>query len=260
MKDAPLIAVDIGNTSLKCGRMAPAIGPGIAGLPRVEKLLQVSTSAGDLEVLRAWLPESPVRWCIASVQRQGDRRLTKWISDRRPQDQLRLLRPTDIPLRIDVDYPERVGVDRLAAAYTADRLRAKGRPAIVVDAGTAVTVDVVSADSAFLGGAILPGMWMSARSLSLDTDLLPMVAVDAGELPPPIGRNTEAAIRSGVYYGLAGAVKELVAQMQAKLGGAAEVFVGGGGADILLPPVLNDSQHVPQLVLAGVALVAERLG
>ena len=62
--------------------------------------------------------------------------------------------------------------------------------------------------------------------------VLPMVAVDGGELPPPIGRNTEAAIRSGVYYGLAGAVKELVSQMQAKLGGVAEVFVGGGGADL----------------------------
>ncbi len=80
--------------------------------------------------------------------------------------------------------------------------------------GTAITVDLVSADGAFLGGAILPGIAMSARALHEFTDLLPLV--DLAELaapPPALGTETEAALRAGLFWGAVGGVRELMGQL-----------------------------------------------
>ena len=94
------------------------------------------------------------------------------------------------------------GIDRLVDAVAANRLRKSHRPAAIVDVGTAITVDLVAADGAFLGGSILPGIALSARALHEFTDLLPLV--DVGELvepPPALGTDTEAAMRSGLFWG-----------------------------------------------------------
>ena len=87
-----------------------------------------------------------------------------------------------------------------------------GRPAIIVDSGTATTVDAVDADGVFLGGAILPGFGLLARSLQRYTALLPLITLEElGTGPPPaVGRDTTAAIKSGLFFGQLGAVRELV--------------------------------------------------
>src|SRR5262249_59123408 len=101
-------------------------------------------------------------------------------------------------------------------------------PVIVVDLGTATTVDVVGADGAFLGGAILPGIELGARALASGTAQLP--AIDVAGLPLAIGRDTPSAIASGLVFGHLGAVRELVARMRADTLGNAHVVITGGGA------------------------------
>jgi type III pantothenate kinase len=144
-------------------------------------------------------------------------------------------------------------MDRLVAAVAANRIRDPQRAAIVVDAGTAVTVDAIMADGSFQGGVILPGMRLVCRALAAGTDLLPLVEVSFSESPPePIGRSTETAIRSGAFWGTVGAIRLLVSQFRQQLGDSAQVFVTGGDASALASLIDREAQFVPQLVLAGI--------
>ena len=118
-----------------------------------------------------------------------------------------------IPMPVRVAQPARVGSDRLLGAWggCVDH----GAPLIVVDLGTATTVDAVDASGAFVGGAILPGLELGLASLARATALLPEVT-----LSPPtsaIGGDTPAAIRSGVVLGHLGAIRELIARISGEL-------------------------------------------
>ncbi|RMF89255.1 MAG: type III pantothenate kinase, partial [Planctomycetota bacterium] len=153
------------------------------GVPSVDRLapdrvfyLRHEDSA---DVLGEWLAEldSAVSWYIGSVNRPATTRLLEWQRTHRPQDRVVLLTYEDVPLDVRVPDPDMVGIDRLLDAAAADRLRREGSPAVVVDLGTAITVDLVSADGGFLGGAILPGLAMAARALHDYTDLLPLIDV-----------------------------------------------------------------------------------
>jgi len=158
-----------------------------------------------------------------------------------------------IPVRADVEEPGRVGTDRLLAALVAHR-RAGGA-CIVVDAGTAVTVDAVDETGTFLGGAIFPGPGLMARSLADGTAQLPHVEIASGAADgPAIGRSTEAAIRSGVTRALAGAVERLVRDMAEALGSDVPVYATGGYAPPREDRGGSGWQVVPDLVLEGLVL------
>lgn len=122
---------------------------------------------------------------------------------------------SEIPVVAVVDFPEKVGLDRLLNAVAVNVLRPFDRAAIVVDSGTATTVDYVSADGEFCGGAILPGMELSAKALHLYTALLPLLTVQelGGAIPEAPGRNTRDAIRNGLFWGQVGAIRELIRQL-----------------------------------------------
>ena len=194
-----LIAVGIGNTRIQFGiPVAETAGE----LPQWEKVASGHTASFKLDDLSSWLPPAPHAWHVASVHRPGERRLCEWVAQSRPQDEYRSLTFRDLPLTVDVERPDRVGMDRLVAAVAANRLRDRERAAVVIDAGTATTVDAVSADGVFRGGVILPGFRMIARALAADTDLLPLVETSfLGAPPPAIGKSTEGAIRSGLFWG-----------------------------------------------------------
>jgi type III pantothenate kinase len=250
---APLLAVDIGNHQIKLG-LFPADNRD--DLPQPAQIWKVPTDQVSLDPLADLLPREPLAWLAASVHRPAERHVAAWVRQRRPHDRYRLLQSEDLPLAIHVEQPERVGTDRLLAAMAVNRLRTPNRPAIVVDAGTAITVDVVSAAGAFEGGVILPGFRLTAKALAEGTDLLPQVDYDPAADPPPVvGKSTVAAIRSGLFWGQVGAVRELVRRMSEELGAVPQVFVAGGDAE-RLAAFLPQAQVVPELVLAGIVLGA----
>jgi type III pantothenate kinase len=249
-----LIAVVVGNTSIGLGVFSPGeSGP----VPAPRRTLSVASHQSDFRVLAPLLPESPAAWHIASVYRAAADRLRAWVSLHRRRDSVRLLRNEDFPIRVDVDVPERVGADRLAGAVAAQALRARDHSAIVVDAGTAITVNAISTDGRFLGGAILPGRQMTATALCASTDLLPMVELgDAEPTAPPIGRSTPEAIRSGLYWGTLGALGRLIDEMRKPLGEPLDLFLTGGGMADLVAGFGADARFVPDLVLRGIALAS----
>jgi type III pantothenate kinase len=270
----PLIAVDVGNQRMKFGRFEAADWG--RGLPEPAATLAVAGEAAEFEALGEWLEgqdalpdaargrvlHSPVfSWWVGSVNRPASGRLLDWLRARRPEERVTLLAAGDLPLPVALERPDMVGIDRLLDAVGANRLRAAGRPAVVVDVGTAITVDLLSAGGAFLGGAILPGIAMSARALHAFTDLLPLVEIAELAAPPPVlGRATIPAIRSGLFWGAVGAVRELVARLSEQSGGEAEVFLTGGAGPAVAALLGPSARHVPHLTLAGIALAAAGSG
>jgi type III pantothenate kinase len=254
MSSPLLIAVDIGNSSTKVGWFdaASLVQP----LPQPTATGEFPTGQTPPEAVAAQLPAGPCRWRIASVHREGQRVLSKWVDTHRQSDELHVLVYRDLPLELRVDFPERVGVDRLAAAVAGNAIRDPQRPCIVIDAGSAITVDLVSAKGAFEGGVILAGFKMQAEALFGGADLLPLTVLAPNEQPPkPLGKNTDAAIKSGLFWGAVGAVREIVVQLSAPLNPPPQVFVTGGDLRRLAEH-LDGAHYVPNLVLAGIAIAA----
>jgi type III pantothenate kinase len=252
--NATLIAVDIGNSRAKAGWFDQAAID--AKLPRPAMTRNLVTGHTPPDEWLEWLIADPIRWRVVSVNREGLRVFSDWVRVRRPQDDLRVLTLDDMPLPVRVDHPDQVGLDRLAAAVAASALRAPDRAAIVVSAGTALTVNVIGREGAFEGGVILAGFRMQAQALFQTADLLPLAAWKPGEEPPVVGKNTEAAIQSGLFWGAVGAVREIVGRVAREVGHQPQVFVTGGDLARLAPLVGDDTQFVPNLVLAGIAIAS----
>jgi len=156
-------------------------------------------------------------------------------------------------VRISLDNPREVGADRVVNAAAAHRLY--GGPLIVIDLGTATTLDVVSAEGDYLGGAIAPGIGISADALFERAAKLPRV-----ELTHPkraIGRNTVAAMQSGIIFGYVGLIEGIVVRMRKELGGKVRVIATGGLAGIIAKETDVIEVLDPDLTLVGLRLIHE---
>jgi len=156
-------------------------------------------------------------------------------------------------VRISMDNPREVGTDRIVNAVAAHKLY--GGAVIVIDLGTATTFDAVSEEGDYLGGAIAPGIAIATEALFSRTAVLPRV-----ELTHPkraIGRNTVAAMQSGIVFGYAGLIEGIVNRIQQELEGKAKVVATGGYADLLaqVTPVIEEVN--PDLTLIGLRLIYE---
>lgn len=161
----------------------------------------------------------------------------------------------ELGIRLDVEEPERVGADRVANALGA-HLAYPG-PAIVVDFGTATTFDVVSADGAFLGGAIAPGIEAAAASLFSRTALLPRIALGFPE--SVIGRTTEENLQIGLYHGTTLMVDGLIERIRAEWEAEARVVATGGLAARLAGRCAKVDVVDPDLTLKGIGWGHDRL-
>jgi len=153
-----------------------------------------------------------------------------------------------IPVRARVDHPEQVGADRLLATLAAFR-RVRGA-CLVVDLGTAITVDAVSAKGEFLGGVIAPGLRISAEALHSRTALLPEVSPEP--VKRVIGKNTVRCIQSGLYFGAIAMVEGLVKRARKERRGVKKVLATGGDAELIASRCSGIDEIVPDLVLEGI--------
>jgi len=164
----------------------------------------------------------------------------------------------ELPVPLDNPYgePSRLGVDRLVAAH-AVRRRFDG-DWVVIDFGTAVTVDAVTAGGAFHAGAILPGLWLSLESLTRRAaQLVPVI----GEADPGFpARSTEDSMCNGALLGLAGAVDRLARDLAGAAGIAARAVATGGDAARIAPHSRVIREVVPGLTLLGLLDLVEDAG
>ena len=242
----PIVCVDVGNNRLKFG------------LYEWEDLCRLGPCASewsipdDPEALRSlddWLARQPAvgSWWIATVNRPASTELVDWLRSHRPGDRLVYLTASDLPLVVNLPRPDMVGIDRLVDALAAKCLRQGTVPALIVDVGSAITVDYLAPEGTFEGGAILPGLTLAARALYDYTDMLPLLDPSSwGTIPPPLGKNTVAAMEAGLFWGAVGAVRELVNQVLPADVYEAEVFFTGGGSRLLMQAFASPGSRKPQ--------------
>jgi type III pantothenate kinase len=152
------------------------------------------------------------------------------------------------------DDPHEIGPDRIANAV-AGRER-YGAPCIVVDFGTSTNFDAVSAEGAYVGGVLAPGIEISMEALFSRAARL--TKVDFVEPPAVIGKTTASALQSGLVYGFAGQVDGIVERMRGELGDGAPAIATGGLADLIAPHSKTIEKVDPLLTLDGLRLVWDR--
>lgn len=149
-----------------------------------------------------------------------------------------------------------VGSDRIVNAVAAREIY--GKPAIVVDFGTATTFDVINADGAYVGGAISPGIGISADALTRRAARLPRVEIARPDTV--IGRTTVGSMQAGIFFGYVDLVNGIVGRITEELGGEPVVIATGGWAPVISPECPRDQHVDPLLTLTGLRIIAERYG
>ena len=245
-----LLAIDIGNTCIDIGLLADD-----APVFR-HKFPTVPPANADLQRLLAPLAAPPVGAVIGSVVAELGTAYAEACRGLVSGLVLQASSAWDWGLCIDHDAPARIGVDRLAAAAAAHRATPTGWATVVVDAGTALTVDAVDAEGIFRGGAIAPGLRLGLNALSAGTSFLPQVELAA--TTPLLGKNTTDSLRSGALHGSAALVEGLCTRMAAALDHPVAVFLTGGDAPLLQPHIAAAHTCDPDLVLRGLALAYRR--
>jgi type III pantothenate kinase len=164
--------------------------------------------------------------------------------------------PVDYAIDIDVEEPRSLGADRAVNAVAA-HARYPG-DLIIVDFGTATTLDVVDFNGAYKGGIIAPGINLSLDALVGNTAMLPRIAIDVPKSKSVIGRNTEDQMLIGVFWGYVAMMEGLIARMREEIGRPAKVIASGGLA-VLFHEATDIFDVVDtDLTLDGLALLAER--
>lgn len=250
------IVADIGNSTIDFGlfckdELANCRVSSAKEVARPLETKKVSTSESDFRVLSPWIHED-VEWRIGSVNTASCARLADWVREN-SRSAIQFVRHAAIPMTSSVRVREQLGIDRLAAAFAANRLRNPMRPAVVISSGSAITMNVISADGVFLGGMIATGMQLNFESLASKTDQLPRARV--GESTPPmIGDDTVSAMQAGVFWFTAKGIDGVVTQLQNELAGPIDVFGTGGSFGFLLSHLEHDVRIEPNLVLSGLAM------
>jgi type III pantothenate kinase len=245
----PSVVVDVGNSRIKWGLCGADVVRAVCSLP-------ADDAGAWQEQRRRWELNDRCQWVVTGVHPSRRERLTDWLRQN-GQDVKVLDDPRDLPLRVLIARPDYVGVDRLLDAVAANSRRSVGVPAVIIDAGSAVTVDLVDGSGAFAGGAILPGMRLMAKALHDYTALLPL-------LPPPEkrpaipGDSTPAAMELGIFWAVAGGIEALVREYRNRRASSMEVFLTGGDGP-LLHSVLPEAILWPEMTLEGIRLSAEAL-
>lgn len=157
-------------------------------------------------------------------------------------------------IKLKLENPQEVGVDRIANACAAFSLCKKA--VIVVDLGTATTLEVVNSCGEFLGGVIMPGINMQFSILNKSTSLLPKIGYD--NVHTVIGNNTNDAILSGVIKGTACSVEQLLQECEKELGEKANIVVTGGFAPLIAKHSTREFNYINQnLTLEGLRIIFE---
>lgn len=248
----PDLVADVGNSRIKWGLCRGIRVTDMASLPP-------SDPKAWHEQLDQWNVTGRHAWAIAGVHPGRRDELAGWLQ-KLGHAVLVLKDWRQLPVQVAVKQPERVGIDRLlnAAAFASKGSRSSA--GIVIDAGSAVTVDWVDGDGTFHGGAIFPGPRLMSQALHAYTSKLPLVTL-SGPTPAVPGQNTEAAIRAGVFWAVAGGIRALVQQTAERIEAHRypEVYLTGGDA-ALLAAALDPSVHVwPEMTLEGIRLAADAL-
>ena len=255
-----LLTVDVGNTTIQCGLFE---GEKLALQFRRSTNPKLSSDElglffRDVLALNNFDYKNIERIACCSVVPAINHSLSNCFRKYFSKEALFIAAGIKTGLKIKYANPREIGADRIAGAIGAVHAASSegGRNLIVVDMGTATTVDVITKNNEYLGGAILPGASMSVHALSEGTAQLP--SVEVVQPKNVCGSSTIEAIQSGVFYGQAGAIRELVSKMEEKVFGGERAFViGTGGFSRSFEGAGLFDLVLPDLVLQGLKVALD---
>ncbi|CAN5763527.1 hypothetical protein BH11PLA1_BH11PLA1_03770 [soil metagenome] len=279
-----LVLVSIGNSRTRAARcfLAEREGSGVTGLqPPVvmdngRGAGHVAEGIAELLALSAAVDEGAdanegAALVVASVNTTFSNEVLREVRQRRGEQGVRIFvlgapgvrsEPNPggaltlpIPMRLDLEVPITVGVDRVLCALAAQKKG--GEAAVVIDAGTAVTVDFVDAFGVFQGGVIAPGMGMMLKALAAGTDALPEVEPTGALEEGVLGKTTRAAMRLGVLNAVRGLVHLQIDRCAEMNGAYPRVIATGGDAALLFENDQLVEHIIPDLILMGMQLAWE---
>ena len=243
------LILDIGNSAVKWGQFAAS------GTLTDTGRLALSPSQADARAWRAALHVDAVRQAdrvgIVSVVPKATQHAQTAIQAQcaRPATVLRVEGP--LPFAMRYDTPHTLGTDRLAAAAAAWYKHGLPDPhsVLAIDAGTALTIEVIDDEPAYRGGIIAPGPRLMRDALSTGGAQLP--AVDLTAPPHPMGTSTEHALQSGIVHGFEAMTVGLVERLSRSLPHAPRIVLTGGAAPLIQDALPHVDTHDPHLVLRG---------
>lgn len=249
-----ILLVDIGNSRIKWASLTKKRLEHSGNAPRSK---DPGTLAADLE--QAWRKvRKPRAVVVSSVAGSAyAEALSVWTTERW-QLQPRFVTAEGKAFDVTNAYskPERLGADRWAALIATRRQL--GGAACIVDAGTAVTIDVISAQGVHQGGLIIPGLAMMRHALLEQTEeLLPATETPVSGDISLLARDTRDGVNGGTLYALVAVIDRVVADVRTELGTDLTRIITGGDAETLLPLLAGNYHHHPDLVLEGLAVIAE---
>jgi len=245
-----MLLIDIGNTRLKWATCRDgAWSPQQAGLHQ--------TVANKHELFQQlWhdLPRPAAIWAANVAGKKIVEEFNDW-AQQHWQLNVNWVQSTKqhAGIRNHYDIPEQLGIDRWLAVIAARQWQTTGQ-LCVIDCGTAITVDVLTQDNHYVGGLIAPGNLTMQQILLKQTDALAQLFQQPTASPRLLATNTTDGIQWGCLYATVGLIHYIAAQLRQQT--ETKVILTGGGAEELLPLLPNDINYVPELVLLGLAAVA----
>jgi type III pantothenate kinase len=253
---AHLIAISVGNTRTQIGLFENGTIAGSQRFANSDPAGMVTHIAGLWKSAAGeGARQADGAILLASVNDPVAAKITAAVEDQTGQEIYRVGDDVEIPIGRQLDPETITGADRLlnaAAAY--DILK---QACVIVDAGTAITVDFVDGEGTFHGGAIAPGAALQLKSLHEYTAALPDLAFRAPD-GEAFGRNTAQAMHQGVFHGIRGMVQRLVEQYAEAYGAFPMVIATGGDATTLFEGEALIDRVVPDLTLMGIEVAARQ--
>jgi type III pantothenate kinase len=259
-----LLTLDVGNSAVKGGlfERGECIDIFSVALDTIEASAQ-SPEAAWREAFAAHLPDASIEQVgLASVVPATAHAVTEALADLTGAPVVRVGPSLPLPFELAYETPDTLGVDRLAAAAAGwvqfGRSASPPRSVIVVDAGTAVTCEVVHRDGVYEGGTIAAGPVLARQALQSGTAQLPAVPL---ALPDdPVGHSTQTALQSGIMWSLVDSVRGMTARLAGTLPDDPQVVLTGGWGALLANHLDRHTHHAPHLVLHGIRLLVTEAG
>src|SRR6516165_8522038 len=244
------VVADLGNSRLKWGRLDEA------GRPAETIALPLDDPSAWAAAWAAWKRpgDGGSWWGVSTVNPPVAARLEEFLLVQGVDRVTWIRSAAEVPVPKDVEGADTGGSDRALAVFGAKRMIPAGRPGLVVMCGTAITVERITAEGVWQGGAIAPGLGQTARALNLMTAQLPFI--ELSRTPPAWGRGTVDSLKAGIFWGIVGAVRELLERQEQDLFGDPWVVWTGGDAVLLAPQIFGAKARIePNLILDALATV-----